>query len=93
MSVLDARKVSPFKVKRRIGKVAFELELPAYIKIYLVISYVYLELALLEHLDKAPPPPSILVGGEERYIINRIVRKERRRHPRDKTRRLYYRVR
>ena len=43
ISALDVRKIGPFKVKRRIGKVAFELNLPLYIKIYLVISYVYLE--------------------------------------------------
>jgi Chromo (CHRromatin Organisation MOdifier) domain len=34
-----------------------------------------------------------MVKGEERYIIDRILRKEQRRQPGDKVRRTYYRIR
>ena len=93
MSVLDVRKIGPFKVKRKVGKVAFELELPPHINIHPVISCIHLEPARKEHLKDATPPPPIIVDGEERYLINRIVRKERRRQKGDRTRKVYYRVR
>jgi hypothetical protein len=51
MSVLDIKKIGPFLVKRRIGKVVFELDLPDYLKIYLVIFYIYLESALFIYLE------------------------------------------
>jgi hypothetical protein len=93
MSALDVRKVGPFPIKRRIGKVAFELELPDYLKIHPVISCVHLEPALPEHLNARPPPPPLTTEEGEKYSIDRIVRKEQRRKPGDKSRRTYYRVR
>jgi hypothetical protein len=93
MSVLDPRKIGPFKVKRRVGKVAFEIDLFSYIKIHPVISCIHLEFAQEDELRRFAPLPPILVEGEERFIIDRILRKEQRRQRGDKTRRTYYRVR
>ncbi|RMZ86659.1 hypothetical protein DV736_g6115, partial [Chaetothyriales sp. CBS 134916] len=78
MSVLDVNKVGPFRVKRKVSNVAFELELPPDMGIHPVISCIHLEPANETHLKKAPPPPPIVVGNEERWIIDRLLRKERR---------------
>ncbi|ETI22354.1 hypothetical protein G647_06428 [Cladophialophora carrionii CBS 160.54] len=69
MSVLNPRKIGPFKVKRRVGKVAFELELPEHIKIHPTISCVHLKPALPDEYRRHQPPPPIEVDGEERFII------------------------
>ncbi|RMZ85683.1 hypothetical protein DV736_g6568, partial [Chaetothyriales sp. CBS 134916] len=45
------------------------------------------------HAGRAPPPPPVIIDGEQRWIVDRIVRKEQRRQKRDKQRRPYYRVR
>ena len=93
MPALDVTKIGPFPIKREVGKVAFELDLPEYLKIHPVISWVHLEPALPEHLDSPTPPPLLTVEGEERYLPDRIIRKEQRRRSGDKTRQTYYRVR
>lgn len=43
MLALDVRKIRPFKIKRRVGKVAFELDLPSYLRMHPVISCIHLE--------------------------------------------------
>lgn len=48
MSALDVRKDGPCKVKRKIGKVAFEFDLPDHIKVHPVSSCIHLEPALLD---------------------------------------------
>lgn len=94
MSDLNVIKAGPYKVKRRIGKVAFELELPDHIKIHPVVSCIHLEVCNEDLYDRrVPAPPPIIVEGEERYLIDRILKKEQRRQPGTKGRRTYYRVR
>jgi hypothetical protein len=93
MSALNVHKIGPFKVKRRVGKVAFELKLPTYLYIYPVISCIHLEPADKQYLKRQTPPSPLIMEGEERYIIDRILRKEQRRQPGDKVRRTYYRIR
>lgn len=93
-SDLDVIKTGPFTVKRRVSKVAFELDLPEHFKIHPVISCIHLEPALEDPYNRQPPPPApVIVDGEERYIIDRILKKEQRRQPGDRTRRGYYKVR
>ena len=75
--VLNIHKIGPFKVKRKVGKVVFELELPPHINIHLVISCIYLELVRKEYLKDTTLLPPIIVDSEERYLINHIVHKER----------------
>jgi hypothetical protein len=76
MSVLDVKKMRLFPIKRKIEKVAFEFNLFNYFKIHPVISYIYLELTLLEYLEDRAPPPLITIKEEKRYFINRLIRKE-----------------
>jgi hypothetical protein len=49
--------------------------------------------ALPEHLVARPPPPPLITEEGEKYLIDRIIRKEQRRKPGDETRRTYYLVR
>lgn len=94
VSDLDVIKAGPFTVKRKVGKVAFELDLPESFKIHPVISCIHLEPTREDPFDRqAPPPPPVVVEGEERYLIDRILKKEQRRQPGDRARRVYYRVR
>ena len=94
VSDLAVIKTGPFKVKRRVGKVAFELDLPETFDIHPVISCIHLEPAKEDPFNRqTPPPPPIVVEGEERYLIDRILKKEQRRQPGDRAPRTYYRVR
>ena len=43
--------------------------------------------------EARPPPPPLITEEGEKYLIDRIIRKEQRRKSGDKTRRTYYRVR
>jgi hypothetical protein len=61
MPALDVKKIGPFPIKREVGKVAFELDLPEYPKIHPVISCVHLEPALPH--SQTPPPPLTVEGG------------------------------
>jgi hypothetical protein len=76
ISVLDVKKIGPFLIKRRIGKIVFKLDLPDYLKIHSVISCIHLEPALPTHLENQAPPPPLQIEGEERYLVDRILRKE-----------------
>jgi hypothetical protein len=77
---LSVVRQGPFKVLRRIGKLAYELELPPHIKIHPVISVIHLEPAFEDpyHRDRPKPGP-ILVGDDEEYTIQKIVDHELRK--------------
>ena len=59
--------VGPFKILERIGRLAYKLELPANIRIYNVISIVYLELVTNPTDDpyrrRRPPAPPVVVDS------------------------------
>ena len=72
---LSYNKEGPFPIIRRHGKLAYEIKLPDYLKkIHPIIS--------IEHLEPAPQDPynrdetepgPIMVDGEARYIIEKIL--------------------
>jgi hypothetical protein len=80
---LSFNKIGPFRILRAFGNLAYEIELPDWLKgMHPVIS--------VEHLEPAPPDPyhrhrpdpgPIHVDGEERYIIDKILSHETRRVP------------
>jgi hypothetical protein len=80
---LSFNKIGPFRVLRPYGNLAYEIELPDWLKgMHPVIS--------VEHLEPAPPDPyhrrrpdpgPVHVDGEERYIIDKILSHETRRVP------------
>ena len=73
--------VGPFKVIKRIGRLAYRLELPGNIRIHNVISVAHLEPATDPSEDPYhrhhSPPPAVTIDGEDEYIIDKLVRKRR----------------
>ena len=93
-TALDAIKIGPFPVKSKVSTGAYELDLPAHMKIHPVIAVIHLEPANPDPYEREiQPPPPVLVDGEERYVIDKLLKKERRREPGDKQKRVYYKVR
>lgn len=78
--------VGPFRVLKRIGRLAYQLELPDNMRIHDVISIAHLEPATDPARDpykrRRPPPPAVVVDGEEEYQVERLVRKRRIRRGR-----------
>ena len=80
-------RAGPFRVIRRVGRLAYELELPEYIKIHPVISVIHLEPAPEDPYARPQPKPGpIRVGEEEHYEVEKVVDHEMR------GRSLYYRI-
>jgi len=80
----DANKLSivkdgPFKIKRRVGKHAYELELPERLNhIHSVISIAHLEQVTEDPYNRHIELPGlIIVNDEEYYVFDRITGKER----------------
>ena len=69
----------PFQILQRVGKLAYELDLPPHIKIHPVISIAHLEQATPDPYNRPQPRPGpILVGHEEQYTVDRVVDHEKR---------------
>jgi hypothetical protein len=77
MSTLNVRKVGPFKVKRRVGKVASKLKMPAYLRMHQVIPCIHLEPASPQHLKRQIPPPPLIKKGKRDTFMDRSVRTTR----------------
>jgi hypothetical protein len=67
-------------MKRKIGKLIYKFDLPSEMQIYPIILIIYFELMIDDSFKRINLPPiSITIEGEERFLVNRIIRKERRR--------------
>ena len=71
--------LSLFRINTRIGRRADQLELPDNIRIHSVISVAYLKPAthpiLNPYQRRRPPPSAVVTDGEEKYEVDRLVRK------------------
>ena len=73
-TALSVVKQGPFKVLRKIGRLAYELELSPNIRIYPVISIIHLEPVIPDPYDRPRPKPGpIPVGDQEEYTVQQIV--------------------
>jgi len=91
---LDVIKTGPFTVKRQIKKLTYELDLPKDMKMHPFFSVIHLEAAEDDPYDRSNPPPApVIMDGEQTHLVDRILRKEKRRERGDPTRKWYYRVR
>jgi hypothetical protein len=81
---LSFNKIGPFKILEQYnGDLTFKLELPSWLTgIHPVISVKFLEPASEDSYERPRPETgSIIVEGEERYIIDKILDKEMRKVP------------
>lgn len=87
---LGQQRVGPFRVMRRVGRLAYELELPSNFRIHPVVSIAQLEPALSESDPYGRPrpdhPDAIVVDGDteewKSYEIERVLDKRERRYGR-----------
>ena len=78
-SSLSTKRIGPFKIFNRVGALAYRIEIPKNIKIHPVISVVHLEQAKLDPYQRQiPPPKALVIEGQKQYVIERIVRREKR---------------
>jgi hypothetical protein len=77
---LSFTKEGPFKIRRKVSSLAYELELPEWLKIHPIISIDYLQPKTLNLYKRAKPELGpIHVDSQARYIIEKICKKEIRR--------------
>ena len=87
-------KVGPLDIIRPHGNLAYEIELPDWLKgIHPVISVEHLEPANKDPYNRPQPEPGpIFVNGEHRYIIEKIIGKELRKVEGQPRRQIFYHV-
>ena len=72
-------RVGPFTIKRKVNKLAYELDLPKRMKIHPIISIAHLEQAPDDPFNRQPMKPGpVVVDGEDQYVVDRIVGHEQR---------------
>jgi hypothetical protein len=89
---LGQQRIGPFKILKRVGRLAYKLELPPRYKIHPVVSVDHLEPAPLgsDPFDRTRPdhPPAVYVEGDDEewtsYEIEKLVDKRTRRYGRGK---------
>ena len=78
-SSLSTKKIGPYKILEKISRLAYKLELPKSMKIHPVISVAHLEQARMDPYEREiPPPEPIVVEGNDQYVVERIIRREKR---------------
>ena len=73
---LDSKQLGPFKICRRINEVAFELQLPPWLKIHPVFHVSLLTKARRNQFSRRhqiTQPPAILVNSQEEYLVQEIL--------------------
>jgi hypothetical protein len=76
---LSPIRTGPFQIIRRVGNLAYELDLPKTMRIHPVMSCIHLEQYEEDpHGRKLTPPAPLVVDRTERWIIEKLVRQRRR---------------
>ena len=86
---LMPRYIGPFKVVKRIGATAYELELAKNMRIHDVF-HVSLLKSYVPGRGFIPPPPQLTNDGQVEFEVERILQHEDRRYRGHKSRRWYY---
>ena len=76
---LSTQKIRPFKVLEKVGALTYRLKLPKNMKIHPVISVRHLEQAQPDPYQREiPPPEGVVIESQRHYVVEKIVRRERR---------------
>jgi len=75
MNKLDHKKFGPFKVKKAVGKRAYELELPPQMRIHPVFHIALLEPYIVpaDPRRRVDPPEIEEIDGEENHVLREVV--------------------
>ncbi|ERF69335.1 hypothetical protein EPUS_09241 [Endocarpon pusillum Z07020] len=74
-SKLSTIRMGPYPIKRRVGQLAYELELPSHTRIHPVISCVHLEPFHEDaHERRMAEPVPIIVDGEAEWVVEKLLR-------------------
>ncbi len=73
-SKLSPIRTGPFTIKRQVGQLAWELELPEHMKIHPVISCIHLEQYEEDPFHRLPPEPKpVVVDGQDEYVVEKLL--------------------
>ena len=74
---LDAKRLGPFAIERKVSQAAYRLKLPASMKIHptfhVALLEPYLPNTLASRETPDPPPPDLLPSGQEAYEVEQIL--------------------
>jgi RNase H-like domain found in reverse transcriptase/Reverse transcriptase (RNA-dependent DNA polymerase)/Integrase zinc binding domain/Chromo (CHRromatin Organisation MOdifier) domain len=74
-SKLSTIKMGPYPIKRRIGELAYELDLPAHTRIHPVISCIHLEQYVEDPYQREIPNPTpVIVDREQEWVVEKLVK-------------------
>ncbi len=79
-SSLSTKRVGPYRILEKVSPLAYRLELPPGMsRTHPVISVIHLEQAKPDPFKREIPPPApIIFQGQKEYVIEKIVRREKR---------------
>jgi hypothetical protein len=74
---LRSKYIDPYRIERKISSTAYELDLPANVKIHPVVNVEYLKKYNQSPSDFAgrvePPPPPAIIDGQESYEVEELI--------------------
>ena len=73
---LDFKKLGPYKIRRKINDVSYELELPPWLSIHPVFHVSLLEKATencFSNRSQDISPPPVMVNNQKEYMVNQIL--------------------
>jgi hypothetical protein len=73
---LDYKRLGPFRIRKKINEVAFELELPPWLRMHPVFHVSLLEKVILNQYSgrhQSTPPPAVQVDAQEEYLVDMIL--------------------
>lgn len=74
-SKLSTIRMGPYTIKRRIGQLAYELDLLPHTRIHPVISCIHWKQRVEDAYERALPRPSpIIVDSQEERVVDRLLR-------------------
>ena len=74
-SKLSTIRTGPYTIKRRVGDLAYELDLPEHTRLHPVISCIHLEQYVEDpHQRSVPEPGPIMVDGNPEWVVEKLLR-------------------